>query len=214
MENSTEVPQKKKQNKTKTKTELPNYPTILLLIIYPEKTLIENDTCTPVFIAPLFKTLKTTQFSSVAQSHPTLCSPMDCVCQASLSITNSRSLLKITSIESVMPSNYLILCHPLLLLPSIFPSIKVFFEWIRSRHQVTKVLEILLQFFQWIFRTDFLEDWLISFQSNGLWRVFSNTTVPKHQFFSTHPSICSNSHSCTWLLEKQQLWQDETLPAK
>ena len=64
--------------------------------------------------------------SSVAQSHPTLCSPMDCVCQASLSITNSRSLLKITSIESVMPSNYLILCHPLLLLPSIIPSVRVF----------------------------------------------------------------------------------------
>ena len=47
-------------------------------------------------------------------------------CQASLSITNSRSLLKLMSIESVMPSNHLILCHPLLLLPSIFPSIRVF----------------------------------------------------------------------------------------
>ena len=46
--------------------------------------------------------------------------------QASLSITNSQSLLKLMSIESVMPSNYLILCHPLLLLPSIFPSIRVF----------------------------------------------------------------------------------------
>ena len=47
-------------------------------------------------------------------------------CQASLSITNSRSLLKLTPIESVMPSNHLILCHPVLLLPSIFPSIRVF----------------------------------------------------------------------------------------
>ena len=52
--------------------------------------------------------------------------PCTAACQASLSITNSRSLLKLMSIESVMPSNHLILCHPLLLLPSIFPSIRVF----------------------------------------------------------------------------------------
>ena len=52
--------------------------------------------------------------------------PWTAACQASLSITNSRSLLKLMSIESVMPSNHLILCHPLLLLPSIFPSIMVF----------------------------------------------------------------------------------------
>ena len=64
------------------------------------------------------------QFSSVAQSYLTLCDPMDC--QASLSVTNSRSLLKLMSIELVIPSNHLILCHPLLLLPSIFPSIRVF----------------------------------------------------------------------------------------
>ena len=52
--------------------------------------------------------------------------PLTAACQASLSITNPRSLLKLTSIELVMPSNHLILCHPLLLLPSIFPSIRVF----------------------------------------------------------------------------------------
>ena len=52
--------------------------------------------------------------------------PWTAACQASLSITNSWSLLKLMSIESVMPSNHLILCHPLLLLPSIFPSIRVF----------------------------------------------------------------------------------------
>ena len=52
--------------------------------------------------------------------------PWTAACQASLSITNSRSLLKLMSIELVMPSNHLILCHPLLLLPSIFPSIRVF----------------------------------------------------------------------------------------
>ena len=52
--------------------------------------------------------------------------PWTAACQASLTITNSRSLLKLMSIESVMPSNHLILCHPLLLLPSIFPSVRVF----------------------------------------------------------------------------------------
>ena len=75
--------------------------------------------------------------SSVAQLCPTLCDPKDysdpeslgsgtAACQASLCITNSRSLLKLMSIESVMPSNHLILSRPLLLLPSIFPSIRVF----------------------------------------------------------------------------------------
>ena len=67
------------------------------------------------------------QFSSVAQSCPTLfVTPWTAACQASLSITNSRSLPKLMSIELVMPSNHLILCRPLLLLPSIFPSIRVF----------------------------------------------------------------------------------------
>ena len=66
------------------------------------------------------------QFSSVAQSCPTLSTPWTVARQASLSITNSQSLLKLMSIESVMPSSHLILCHPLLLLPSIFPSIRVF----------------------------------------------------------------------------------------
>ena len=67
--------------------------------------------------------------SSVAQSCPTLCDPKyRSTCQASLSITNAQNLLKLMSIELVMPSNHLILCHPLLLLPSIFPSIRVFFS--------------------------------------------------------------------------------------
>ena len=78
-----------------------------------------------------------TQFSSVTQSRPTLCDPMDCstpgfvtpwtaAYQASLSINNSRSLLKLMSIKLVMSSNHFMLCHPFLLPPSIFPSIRVF----------------------------------------------------------------------------------------
>ena len=70
---------------------------------------------------------QTVQLSSVTQSCPALCDPMDCVArQASLSITNFQSLLKLMSVELVMPSNHLILYHPILLPPSIFPSITVF----------------------------------------------------------------------------------------
>ena len=83
--------------------------------------------------------------------------PWTATCQASLSITNSWSLLKLTSIELVMPSNHLILCHPLLLLPSIFLSIRVFSNE-SALHQVAKVLELQLQHqsFQWTPRTDLL----------------------------------------------------------
>ena len=82
-----------------------------------------------IFISFIFSTCDLqakSQFSSVqfSRSVVTLCGPMNC--QASLSITNSRSLLKLMPIESVMPSSHLIFCHPLLLLPPIPPSIRVF----------------------------------------------------------------------------------------
>ena len=70
--------------------------------------------------------LESVQFSSVARACPILCIPWTAACQASLSITKSWCLVKLMSIESVMPSNHLILRHPLLLLPSIFLSIRVF----------------------------------------------------------------------------------------
>ena len=77
--------------------------------------------------------------------------------QASLSFTISRSLLKFMSIESVMPSKHLILCLPLLLLPSMFPSIRVFCNELPLRMRWPKCWEFQLQHesFQWIFRTDF-----------------------------------------------------------
>ena len=77
--------------------------------------------------------------------------------QASLSLTIPWHLLKFMSVESVMLSNHLILCHPLLL-PSIFPSIRGLFQWIGTLHQVAKVLELKLQHqsFQWVFRVVFL----------------------------------------------------------
>ena len=79
-----------------------------------------------VFSNTTVQNASSVHLSSVAQSGPTLCDPMTAARQASLSITNSQSLLKLMSIESVMPSSHLILCHPLLLLPTIFPSISVF----------------------------------------------------------------------------------------
>ena len=108
--------------------------------------------------------------------------------QASLSITNSWSSPRLTSIKSVMPSSHLIFCHPLLLLPPIPPSLRVFSNEsiLRMRWPCTGVstsASFLPKKFQgwsplvWI-------SW-ISLQSKGLSRVFSNTTVQKHQFFGT-----------------------------
>ena len=105
--------------------------------------------------------------------------------QASLSITNSQSLPKLMSIESVMPSNHLILCYPLLLLPSIFPSIRVF----SSDQSIgvsasTSVLPVNTQAWSPLGWTG-----CISLKSKGLSRVFSNTTVQKHQFFGAQLSL-------------------------
>ena len=102
------------------------------------------------------------KYHSVAQSWP-LATPWTAACQTSLSFTISWSFLKLMSIELVMPSNHLILCCPLLLLPSIFPSIRVFETWVSSSNQVAKILGFQLQpqSSQWIFRVDFLKNWLV-----------------------------------------------------
>ena len=107
--------------------------------------------------------------------------------QTSLSIFNSQSLLKLMSIESMMPSNHLILCHPLLL-PSIFPSIRVF-----SNESVLHIRWPKCWSISFSIRPSNVYSELISFmislQSKGLSRVFSNITVQKHQFFSTQLSL-------------------------
>ena len=74
---------------------------------------------------PANNTIDLVQLSSVAQSRPTYVTPWTAAGQVSLSITNFQSLLKLMSNESVIPSNHLVLCHPVLLLPSVFPSIRV-----------------------------------------------------------------------------------------
>ena len=99
------------------------------------------------------------QFSLITQSCLTLCDPMNHSTPGLPVQHHSRSPPKPVSIESVMPSNHPILCCPLFLLSSIFPSIRVFFKWVSSLHQVAKVLELQLQHqsFQWIFRTEHRE---------------------------------------------------------
>ena len=125
--------------------------------------------------------------------------------QASLPITNSWGSLKLMSIESVIQSSHLILCHPLLLLPSIFTTIRVF--------QMSQLFSSGGQNIGVSTSTSVLpmntQDWFplgwtrwISLQSKGLSRVFSNTTVQKHHFFGAQLSSQSNSHIHTWLLEK------------
>ena len=124
--------------------------------------------------------------------------------QAFLSITNSQSLLKLMSIESVMPSNHLILCHPLLLLPSIFPSIRVL-----SNESALPIRWPKYWSFSFNISPSNEHSGLISYGWTG-WsphsprdsQVFSNTTVQKHQFFSAQLSSQSNSHIHTWPLEK------------
>ena len=111
--------------------------------------------------------------------------PWTAACQASLSITNSWSLLKPMSIKLVMPSNHLILCHPLLLLPSSFPSIRVF-----SNESVLYIM--WPKYWSFTFSISPSNDYsglisfgltgLISVQSKGLSRVFSSITIQKHQF--------------------------------
>ena len=135
--------------------------------------------------------------SSVAQSCPTLCDPMDCSMPGFLSMTNSWSLLRLMSTESVMPSNHLILCHPLLLLPSIYPSIRVFSSESVLRIRWTSIgvpasASVHPMNIQDCFPLGLTG--LISWHSKGLSRVFYNTTVQKHQFVGAQRSLWSNSH--------------------
>ena len=127
---------------------------------------------------------------------------MHCSTPGFLTFTITLSLLKLMPTELVMPSNHLIL-YCLLLLPATFPSITVFsselillIRWpkhwnfsISPSSEYSGLISISI-------------DWLDLLPSKELSRVFSNTTIQKHQFFGTQPPLLSNSHSPTWLLEK------------
>ena len=137
--------------------------------------------------------------------------------QASLSITNSRSLLKLMSIESVMSSNHLILCCPLLLLPSIFPSIRIFSNesvpcigwpryWsfsfsISPSHEYSGLIS-------------FRMDWLDLLVAQGTLRVSSNTTVQKHQFFGIQPKLPCPSDYLAGILEWNSSSRESIFPTQ
>ena len=125
---------------------------------------------------------------------------MNCSMPGFLSFTISLSLLKLMSIESVMPFNYLILCHPLLLLPSSFPSIRVF-----SKESVLHIRWPKCWSFSFSFSPSdeysglisFRIDWLNLLAVKGLSRVFSNTTIQKHQILR---------HSALFILQLSHLY--------
>ena len=137
---------------------------------------------------------------------------MNCSTPGFLSLTISWSLLRLTSVESVMPSNHVILCCPLLLLPSVFLSIRV----------ISKELALDIKWpTYWNFSfsispsSEYSElislriDWFDLLTVQG--RVFSSTTILKHQFFCAQPSLWSKSHICAGLLEKSialTMWLD------
>ena len=108
--------------------------------------------------------------------------------QASLSFIFSQSLLKFMSVESVMPSTYFVLCHPLLLLSSVFPSIRVSSEEMAFHIRCPKYWSCSFSISpsnEYSGLISFRMDWFDFPQSKELSRVFSNTTVQKHQFFCT-----------------------------
>ena len=136
-----------------------------------------------------------------------LATPWTAAPQDSRSFTISHSLLKLMSIELVMPSNHLVLCRLLLLLPQSFPASGSFLlSWLFPSGSQNTGVSILASVFPMI-----IQGWyplgstgLISLPSKRLSRVFPNT-VQKHQFFDTQLCLWSNSHIHTWLLEKTAL---------
>ena len=132
--------------------------------------------------------------------------------RASLSFTISPSLFKLMSIKSVRPSNHLILCRSLLLLPSVFPSIRVFssvsalhIRWpkywsfkfsISPSNEYSRLISFKIDLFD-----------LLAIQG-------ALKNLPQHQFFGSQPSLWSNSHIHTWLLEKPSFWLYGPLLAK
>ena len=131
-------------------------------------------------------------------------------CQASMSLTISWSLSKFMFIASVMPSNHLILWHPLFLLSSIFPSIRDFSNELSVHIRGQKYWSFSISL-----SSKYIQGWsplrltgLISLLlSKGLSGVFYSITVQKHQIFGVLPSLSFSSHNCTWPLGRPYPWQ-------
>ena len=134
-----------------------------------------------------------------------LATPWIAARQASLSITSSRSSLKLTSIESVMPSSQLILCGPLLLLPLIPPSIRIFSNESTLHMRWPKYWSFsfsIISSKEYPGLISFRMDWMNLLAVQGTLKSLLQHTVQKHQFFGTQPSSQSNSHIHIWPLEK------------
>ena len=166
------------------------------------------DYCSLCFTVVLVQLLSHIQFFVI---------PWSTTLQAPLSSTVSCGLLKFMFIESMMLSNHFIFCYPFRLLSSIlprtgsFPKSQVFASGGQSIGASASASVPPMNIQGWF---SLRLTSLISLQSKGLWRIFSSTIIWKHQFFSTQPSLWSNSHICTWLLKKLYLWLYEPLSAK
>ena len=176
---------------------------LLLILIFISCVYENTDTETDIWHYKKTALVESLTFESVLYCCCSVMSdsvtPWTAAHQASLSFTISWSLLKLMSVGSMMPSKHLILCCPLLL-PSIFPSIRFFsnelavlIRW--PKCWTSALVSVLLMNIQGSFPLGLTV--LISLLSKGLSRVFSSTTVQKHQFFSAQPSLLSNSHICT-----------------
>ena len=158
-----------------------------LWVCFPHTTLASSDATAESAYYP--SSFAVVQSQSLVRLSVT---PWTTACQTSLSITNSWNLLKLFSIESVMVSNHLILCHPLLLSPLIIPSIRVFqmSQFFATGGQYIRVTASASVFPMNIQELLPLE-WTgcISLQPKGLSRVYSNTTIQRHQFFSAKLSL-------------------------
>jgi len=152
---------------------------------------------------------------SVTTVCPTFCDPMDCSMPGFSVLHNLPEFAQIWA--QWVSDAHLILCHSLLPLPSIFSSIKVFFLFVCFCFCffVSSKLALHIRwpaFWSFSFNSSIYNGYsqlnffrftgLISLLSKGLSRVFSSTTIQKHQFFDTQTSLCLNSHICTWLLDK------------
>jgi len=158
-----------------------------------------------ISILGISKLKSTVQITSVTQSCLNLCDPWTAALQASLYITNSQSLPKFMSTESVMPFNHHILCCPLLLLPSLFIRIRVF-----SNESALHIRWPKYWSFSWNISPSsehsglisFRMDWLDLLAVQGTLKSLLQCHSSKHQFYNAQFSLYSNSHIYTWLLEK------------
>ena len=141
---------------------------------------------------------------SVTQSCPTF-QPHGAAHEASLSSTVSQSLLKLTSIDSVMPSNRLILCRPLLLLPPIFPSIRVFSNELALRIRWPKYWSVSFSISlpnEYSRLISFRMDWFDHFAVQGTLKSLFQHHNSKASILRCSAFLWSNSHICMWPLEK------------